>query len=202
MNRNDTERPRAAPDGGPAGPGGEIPAPDAPDACQRALARLERARMPAPEGFHRRVMQALPSSRRPSFVEWLREQIPDRRQWAIPALAGAMAALLAAALLSGTRPAASPGLVRVHFQIHAPGARQVELLGDFNRWTPGEIRLQGPDASGHFTAEVELPEGRYEYQFLVDGAVWVTDPNAPAHRPDGFGRDNAVVIVVDERSPS
>ena len=88
----------------------------------------------------------------------------------------------------------------VHFQIHAPGAQRVELVGDFNNWTPGAIRLHGPDASGHWTADVELPEGRYEYQFLVNGKTWVTDPNAATHRPDGFGRENAVMDVYEERS--
>jgi 1,4-alpha-glucan branching enzyme len=62
------------------------------------------------------------------------------------------------------------------------------------------MRLQGPDASGHWTINVELPEGHYEYQFLVNGKTWVTDPNADAYRPDGFGRENAVVDVYEERS--
>jgi len=116
----------------------------------------------------------------------------------VPALAGAFAMLVA---LLGVWPllprASDPGML-VHFQIHAPGAHQVELLGDFNNWTPGTIQLRGPDASGHWTANIELPEGRHEYQFLVDGKTWVTDPRASTHRPDGFGRENAVVEVCHE----
>jgi 1,4-alpha-glucan branching enzyme len=74
----------------------------------------------------------------------------------------------------------------------------VELLASFNDWQPGSIVLTGPDASGHWTTDVTLPEGRYEYIFLVDGEQWVPDPNAEVRRPDGFGRANAVLEVYED----
>jgi hypothetical protein len=40
---------------------------------------------------------------------------------------------------------------------------------------------------------VELPEGRHEYIFLVDGERWVADPNGMTQRPDGFGRVNTLI---------
>ncbi len=91
-------------------------------------------------------------------------------------------------------------LVTVHFELHAPGAEQVELLGDFNSWKTGDIVLAGPDASGHWTAAVQLPEGRHEYIFLVDGERWIADPKASTIRPDGFGHVNAVIQVNDENN--
>ena len=45
---------------------------------------------------------------------------------------------------------------------------------------------------GSFAANVRLPPGAHEYMFVVDGQ-WVTDPAATERRPDGFGRDNAVL---------
>ncbi len=164
-----------------------------------ALARLEQARVPAPDGLAENILAALRAPTRATFLDYLQGLLPQRSQWALPALAGALAMLV---ILLGLGRLAAPGLqtVPVHFQIHAPGAQQVELVGNFNNWTPGMIRLLGPDASGHWTAEVSLPEGRYEYQFLVNGKVWVTDPAAPAHRPDGFGRENAVIDVLNDRS--
>ena len=165
-----------------------------------AVERLGRLRVRAPAGLADRIMAAVPDARRSTFRGWLAAFVPQRRQWAVPALAGALAAMVAVLGLSHlARPARASGVV-VHFQIHAPGAQRVELVGDFNNWTPGAIRLEGPDASGHWTASIELPEGRYEYQFLVDGRTWVTDPSAPTRRPDGFGRENAVVDVLEERS--
>ncbi len=165
-----------------------------------AISRLERGRVRAPAGLVDRIVAALPATRRFSLREWLKGLMPQRRQWAVPALAGAMAMLVAMLGVWRLSPAGRGDRVRVHFQVHAPGARSVELVGDFNRWAPGSIRLRGPDASGHWTADVELPEGHYEYLFLVNGETWVTDPNAAAHRPDGFGRENAVVDVCGERS--
>jgi hypothetical protein len=167
-----------------------------------ALRRLEKSRVGAPAGLMAGITAALPAARQRTFREWLEEFLPQRRQWAAPALAGALAMLVAVFGVSHLTPRAQTPTQRVavHFQIHAPGAQRVELLGDFNNWTPGAVRLQGPDASGHWTASVELPEGHYEYQFLVNGKTWVTDPNATTHRPDGFGRENAVVDVYEERS--
>lgn len=158
--------------------------------------RLARARVSAPAGFRDWVLASRSNSRRNRFAEWWQRRIAERWAWAPPALAGALGALLVLLAVGLWRYYTAPRGVVVHFQIHAPGARQVELLGDFNRWTPGTILLRGPDASGHWTAEVELPEGRYEYQFLVDGSVWVADPEASEHRPDGFGRENAVLRVM------
>jgi len=121
---------------------------------------------------------------------------PSPRQWWIPALTGAAVALIA--VLGWMRWHRSEALVNVHFELHAPGAHQVELVGSFNHWWPGTIRLTGPDASGHWTATIALPEGRYEYLFLVDGRQWVTDPAAVVVRPDGFGHVNAIREVTRE----
>jgi 1,4-alpha-glucan branching enzyme len=83
----------------------------------------------------------------------------------------------------------------VAFELHAPDARSVELVGSFNGWAVGEFRLDGPDATGHWSITVPLPEGRHEYQFLIDGKRWIADPKATIRRPDGFGRSNAVLEI-------
>jgi hypothetical protein len=167
---------------------------------QGVLGRVGKLHAQAPAGLVADIMAALPTTRRRTLREWLEGILPERRQWGVPALAGAVAMLAAMLGVWHLSPPAHPPRVLVHFQIHAPGAQQVELVGDFNNWSPGEIRLQGPDASGHWTASVDLPEGHYEYQFLVNGKTWVTDPNAITHRPDGFGRENAVMDVYAEGS--
>ena len=166
---------------------------------EEALGLLETSRVAAPPDLTARIMDRLPSPARRrlgALTDWL----PAPRQWLAPALAGA--ALVVLALFAGTRlqrPLATEAeMVEVHFELHAPGAQQVELVGTFNHWQPGTIRLEGPDASGHWEATVSLPEGRYEYQFLVDGRRWVTDPGAAVVRPDGFGQMNAVLEVSGE----
>ncbi|HOW97651.1 MAG TPA: isoamylase early set domain-containing protein [Kiritimatiellia bacterium] len=187
---------------------GETIPPDATDAEEEArltayraeLGRLENRRVRAPADLAARVMEAITPAPRPTFLEWLWTLVPTRRQWAIPALAGAVLMLALLPVLRQRSALSGPPRMLVHFQIHAPGAERVELVGDFNNWTAGTIQLQGPDASGHWTTDVELPEGRYEYQFLVNGTTWVTDPGAEIRRPDGFGRENAVRVVYEERS--
>lgn len=156
-----------------------------------ALAGLRRR---APPGFVTGVMARLPEP--DAGAGWRavwRRLWPEDGRWLAPALAGACAAMILAVsvpLLS--RPASSDSIT-VHFALHAPGAQTVELLGDFTGWETGRIRLRGPDGSGHWTADVELPAGRHEYIFLVDDRQWVTDPQADVRRPDGFGRENAVM---------
>lgn len=164
------------------------------------LERLKNHRAKAPDGFTERVMEALPSRPKLSLRDRLADYWPEHGRWMVPAFAGAAATLLLVfglGLLS--KPAAS-SQVSFHFELHAPGASRVELLGTFNNWETGDIVLAGPDASGHWTAEVALPEGRHEYIFLVDGEQWVADPKAATQRPDGFGRVNAVIKVYDDNA--
>lgn len=157
------------------------------------LDALRNLRASAPPDFSRRVMAALPEQPDRSALRPLLRLWPDGGRWWLPALAGAAAALLAVASFRLALQRAEPDRVAVHFELHAPSAQSVELLGDFTGWKAGAIRLSGPDASGHWTADVKLPAGRHEYIFLVDGRQWQTDPRAELRRADGFGRENAVV---------
>lgn len=75
-----------------------------------------------------------------------------------------------------------------------PAARSVELLGDFNGWTPHHTAL-ARDAAGTWTVTLPLPAGRLEYAFLVDGERWATDPHAP-EVTDEFDVVNSVMIVA------
>ena len=130
-----------------------------------------------------------------------------RRQWTVRmtplrglAIAGGMAALLLAALITGWRaggstpvaasPVAQPPL---QFVLVAPEARAVTLVGDFNDWSVSATPLRQAEG-GVWTVTVPLPPGRYRYSFVVDGKVWRNDPDA-ASMEDEFGRPNSVVTV-------
>lgn len=167
---------------------------------EQTLAALENNRRTAPADLADHVMRRvrkLPPHGRPTF--W-RHWWPEPRQWLVPALSGAAAVVLLGLAGLFVRYIRTSGVetATVHFELHAPGAHKVELVGTFNQWRPGTIGLEGPDASGHWVATVELPEGRYEYLFLVDGRQWVVDPGARVVRPDGFGKVNAVIEVSGE----
>ncbi len=81
--------------------------------------------------------------------------------------------------LLGPRVTAGPdGRYRVRFEFKPPaGTESVHVAGTFNDWSSTEIPLEGPDAGGRFTAEVTLPRGTYEYQFILDGQKRLPDPN-------------------------
>jgi 1,4-alpha-glucan branching enzyme len=64
----------------------------------------------------------------------------------------------------------------VNFFCHAPQAKSVSLVGDFNGWQPnGHLMTRMPD--GGWTIRLELPHGHHQYLFLVDGKPTL-DPNA------------------------
>lgn len=155
----------------------------------KIIEQLERLQTRAPDGFLDQVMDALPPFRRKK----VRRARPRSGMLIAAALAGAAATLLILFSTGRFQPLETQSQVGFHFELHAPGADTVELLGTFNHWKMGDIVLDGPDASGHWTATVELPEGRHEYIFLVDGERWVADPRGTTHRPDGFGQVNTVI---------
>jgi len=64
----------------------------------------------------------------------------------------------------------------VDFICHAPQARSVFLIGDFNGWNPAAHPMKRmPD--GGWVLRLELPHGHHQYLFLVDGKPTL-DPNA------------------------
>jgi hypothetical protein len=150
-------------------------------------------------GVMRRIAEPPP----PSLWGWLwRPRRLELRLSPLGALAGAAA--VAAVLVAGSwsvRPGRqaislavapeSPAVV-VRFTLAAAGAHKVAVAGDFNGWDPQNTPLVDADGHGSFVGSVRLPPGNHEYMFVVDGQ-WVTDPAAAERRPDGFGRDNAVL---------
>jgi 1,4-alpha-glucan branching enzyme len=64
----------------------------------------------------------------------------------------------------------------INFICHAPQAKTVTLVGDFNQWDPATLPMkQMSDRSWLLT--VELKHGHHRYAFLVDG-VLTLDPHA------------------------
>lgn len=79
------------------------------------------------------------------------------------------------------------------FEVCAPGAREVAVVGTFNAWSAEAGRMQrtAPDC---FAREIAIPPGHHRYQWMIDGKLARPD-DAPAYAPDGFGGEDAVLIV-------
>jgi hypothetical protein len=102
-------------------------------------------------------------------------------------------ALPTASLKSPQPPRTAQRIYNVEFAIDAPNALTVNLAGAFNNWSPTASPLH-KRPSGKWAITLELPAGRYQYKFIVDG-MWIPDPGNP-NQVDNYsgGKDSVVVI--------
>ena len=87
------------------------------------------------------------------------------------------------------------------FTCDAPSAQAVFLAGTFNGWDP-QATPMAKDAAGHWGAAVDLPPGRHEFKFVVDGE-WCCERRGEEageggvdRVPNAFGTMNRVIEVV------
>lgn len=178
------------------------------DDLSAAVELLEReGRVQPPLAFTASVMAKLPRGAEP-FGERLKRFLFGSRvlQWN---MAAAMAIVLLTVVTAivmmrqMTRIGAGPGpaaytaggsnaTVRLTFV--APGAKQVAVAGDFNKWRTDTHVMSRQN--GMWVIDLPLQPGVYTYMFIVDSEHWVTDPHAESYRDDGFGAPNAVMRVT------
>ncbi|MEP6731302.1 MAG: isoamylase early set domain-containing protein [bacterium] len=135
-----------------------------------------------------------------------------RRGWTVTPLTAIAACLLCAVLggavvatlhrsgdtsqtasVKSPSPASQSGL-NVRFDLVAPGASQVAIVGDFNQWNAESLPMRRSADGTQWEIEVRLPPGRYTYGFVVDGKL-TRDPRAPEGAGDDFGIPNSVRMV-------
>ena len=73
-----------------------------------------------------------------------------------------------------------------------PGARKLEIAGNWNAWTPAPLRAMGEDV---WEAGLLLAPGTYYFNLVVDGREWVV-PGGVATISDGMGGLIAVLNVL------
>jgi len=81
------------------------------------------------------------------------------------------------------------------FTLKDPQARKVYVIGSFNHWSPKGYQMRYDEQHGVWKLSLKLPEGQYEYAFLLNGKTIIPDPNALMQRDDGFGNKNSILIV-------
>jgi 1,4-alpha-glucan branching enzyme len=77
-------------------------------------------------------------------------------------------------------------------------ARDVELIGSFNNWSPNGIRMVWDEDRGVWVVVLNLRQGSYEYAFRINGKEIIADPKAILHRDDGFGHQNSILIIGND----
>jgi hypothetical protein len=91
------------------------------------------------------------------------------------------------------RTPTSPQTVSASFAFYDPQAKQVNLSGEFNGWSPTATPMKRQGV-GLWLTTLALRAGCYQYKFVVDGH-WLPDPNAHAFVPNEFGSLNSVIEV-------
>jgi len=162
---------------------------------REGLKRLEDFEEKAPDDLVARVMEALPDTPDLTWRDRLREFWPKWRFWPIPALAGALALLVIVAGLSLFWQRQGRVLIPVVFDLYAPSAKAVAIVGTFSHVKLDVVPLKGPDVVGYWVIPMKLVPGRYEYEFLINGKRFVPDDDGEALRPDGLGHKNSVLIL-------
>lgn len=86
------------------------------------------------------------------------------------------------------------------FSCHAPDAVTVFLASTFNDWKT-EATPMTKEGDGNWTTKLDLPPGRHEFKFVVDGQ-WCCEPNCqaagecPKCVPNDFGTMNRFIDVA------
>lgn len=84
--------------------------------------------------------------------------------------------------------------VSVCFSFNAPEASSVVLVGSFPEWSVNTNHAMEKNAAGKWILNIKLKKsGIYTYNFLVDGNIWVPDPDATEVIDDGFGGTNSLL---------
>ena len=101
---------------------------------------------------------------------------------------------------SGSLDPSHKNLIPVTFTLSYQKAESVSLIGSFNQWNPVGNEMHKVGDRNTWVLELQLPEGRHEYAFLVDGKIVVPDQNSPFYQSDGFGNRNSVLFVSRDES--
>lgn len=165
------------------------------DSLQQSVAAQDRVL----DGFEHRVLQKLDPSKTKTAARPWSLWFPQLRLTF--AFAGtALAALLIGVFIGGyfPMPFVEHGYQGVTFVVAMPEAHEVAVVGDFNGWKPAAL---SKDSNGIWSLKVDLPPGRYEYAFVVDGVAWRPDPRADEY-VKSYGFTNSVKYVSAEGETS
>ncbi|MCR4331457.1 MAG: AAA family ATPase [Sulfuricaulis sp.] len=97
---------------------------------------------------------------------------------------------------ASARTSKSDARQKVALRLFGYAARDVQIAGDFNDWTPDRgviTRTMGDDVE----KILMLAPGTYQYRYIVDG-VWQEDPSNPEQVPNFSGGFNSTLHVEEQ----
>lgn len=166
------------------------------DELRTGLNRCVQSQASRLVGLEERVLAELRSRHRPQRLSAPRPAFGLSRRLALATVALALV-IFAGGLFAGMQvERLQSGLANkgtgVQFVIAYPEAQSVAVAGDFTNWDKRPLE-RGPD--GVWRLWVQLPPGRYEYAFIVNGSRWLPDPRA-SQFVRSYGNDLNSVIYV------
>lgn len=124
------------------------------------------------------------------FVPWLR---PAALFSAGLALGAALLFIQPPSVPVPLTPTVASMEIPYRFVIYLPNAYQAEIIGTFTRWQPVAMKQMG--ASGYWSLTLNLPEGEYQYSYLVEEGKQITDPSVTERVQDDFGGENSLLTI-------
>jgi hypothetical protein len=157
------------------------PSPPAADAKAAAPAPAEAKTVPtsAPEG--KPVTPPQPSAAEAKVAA---PDVPPSADAKAPPTAGPNEAALQRSgfgVAADAKAAPQYRPVLAKFTCHAPTAREVFLAGTFNGWN-AKATPMNKDVAGNWDAAIALVPGRYEFKFVIDGAMCCEPGCDEAHK--------------------
>jgi len=78
------------------------------------------------------------------------------------------------------------------------GAKQVNLIGEFNEWNPS-LTIPMKKLKDQYQITLELPTGRdYQFRYIGDNGLWENDWAADSYVPSPFDDINNSVLSLEE----
>ena len=111
----------------------------------------------------------------------------ERRSWAV----GVTRQLSRPAAPIVPTPSTEPGGVLIRISAADAPAGDISIAGSFNSWQPQPMRREGRD----WIIRLPLAPGVYQYAFRSAGGQWFVPASTPGRRDDGFGGQQAVLVV-------
>jgi glycosidase len=95
------------------------------------------------------------------------------------------------------KPPKPCGEIVFRYDAQGQSVQTALVSGSFNNWADSQAKgayaMQNTQGSIWETTQT-IPEGTYEYKFIIDGN-WFIDPNNPNKKPDPYGGHNSVLTI-------
>ncbi|MCK5534288.1 isoamylase early set domain-containing protein [bacterium] len=150
---------------------------------------LKKTKIIIPDDFTDKVLNKLPEDS--SILQSQKKSFIFTLQWKWASAVAVIAFLLINYMVFISRGTLENN---INFTLKMPEAQTVYLVGDFNDWDINAYKLVRQN--GSWKIKLNLPQGRYQYVFVIDGNKWIPDPEAKEYIDNGYGGKNSILDIT------